>query len=413
MRFKSHNGDSRRFMQIAASVLLLCFGSLIFSSFDQSSSHASTSTPRTRNLQTYINDASTSTPGTRNLQTYIDDEVSAADWPPSSIVDKVVDERNRVAIVAVNCAGLRFADNWANSLLTLGIKNFIMIPLDNSTEAMLNEIYPENTVPMLPGANDGLEKYPIYSDFGGYAFKELTSTRPSFIKAFLEKGYTVLYNDADMVWRGNLWDEVDPVREESTGNNEAVFIEDGSFWAICSCLIFMRPTEKNIRFLELWRDEILTKRHNNDQYAFNAVLQNNPNSVNWRRGDKMKFPSGSLYFKMHSEKDAKARENVLLVHANWMQGDVKKRMALVDSDNWHPSGKIDQISLRLVPCGEDFDDLKQQERAQNMAEYELKVKTERENLEREERELEQRKQAALKNGNGWDEKSNLEINVLR
>ena len=178
MRFKSHNGDSRRFMQIAASVLLLCFGSLIFSSFDQSSSHASTSTPRTRNLQTYINDASTSTPGTRNLQTYIDDEVSAADWPPSSIVDKVVDERNRVAIVAVNCAGLRFADNWANSLLTLGIKNFIMIPLDNSTEAMLNEIYPENTVPMLPGANDGLEKYPIYSDFGGYAFKELTSTRP-------------------------------------------------------------------------------------------------------------------------------------------------------------------------------------------------------------------------------------------
>ena len=43
----------------------------------------------------------------------------------------------------------------------------------------------------------------------------------------------------------------------------------------------------------------------------------------------------------------------------------------------------------------------------------FKVKTERENLEREERELEQRKQAALKNGNGWDEKSNLEINVLR
>ena len=394
-RCTSRTGSSRRFQQAATSIFLLCFGSLILSSFDQSSSHASTTTSRTRNLLSYI-----------------DDEVSAADWPPSSIVNKVADERNRVAIVAVNCAGLRFADNWANSLLTLGIENFIMIPLDNSTEAILTEIYPEHTVPVLPGAND-LEKYHTYSDFGGFAFKELTSTRPSFIRAFLLQGYTVLYNDADMVWRGNLWDEVDPVREENGGNTEAVFIEDGSFWAMCSCMIFMQPTEKNIHFLELWRDKILTGRHNNDQYAFNAVLRNNPQSVDWRRGNKMKFPSGSLYFKMHREKDAKARENVLLVHANWMQGDVKKRMALVDSDNWHPSGKIDQISLRLVPCGEDFSDLKQQQRAQNMAEYELKVKTKREKLKSAERELQQRKEAALKNGNGWDEESNLEINVLR
>ena len=48
-----------------------------------------------------------------------------------------------------------------------------------------------------------------------------------------------------------------------------------------------------------------------------------------------------------------------------------------------------------------------------MAEYELKVKKKREKLESAERELEQRKEAALKKGNGWDEKSNLEINVLR
>lgn len=395
-RCTSRTSSSRRLLQAVASIFLLCFGSLILSSSHQSSNNVSTSTARRRNLLSYI-----------------DDEVSAADWPPSSIVDRVVDERNRVAIVAVNCAGLRFADNWANSLVSLGIKNFIMIPLDNSTEAILTEIYPEHTVPMLPCANDDLEKYRTYSDFGGFAFKELTSTRPTFIKSFLKKGYSVLYNDADMVWRGNLWDEVDPNREEIGGNNEAVFIEDGSSWSICSCMIFMQPTEKNIHFLELWRDEILTRRHNNDQYAFNAVLRNSPNSVDWRRGDKMKFPSGSLYFKMHREKDAKARENVLLVHANWMQGDVKKRMALVDSDNWHPSGKIDRISLRLVPCGEDFSDLKQQQSAQNMGEYELKIKTKREKLESEERELEQRKQTALKNGNGWDEESNLEINALR
>jgi len=282
-----------------------------------------------------------------------------------------------------------------------------MIPLDNSTEAMLSEIYPEHTVPMLPGVDDGIAKFQSYSDFGGNAFKELTSTRPAFVKAFLDAGYTVLYNDADMVWRGNLWNEVDP-----GGNKEAVFIEDGSFWALCSCMIFMKPTENNIHFLELWRDEILTGRYNNDQYAFNAVVRGDAHSVKWRRGDKLKFPAGSLYFKM-SEKDVKARENVLLVHANWMQGDVRKRMALIDSDNWHPSGKIDEISLRLVPCGEDFDQLKQRQRAQEIAEYEENAKRRRDIIEREEQELEQRKQTALESGNGWDQKSNLEINVLR
>ena len=63
------------------------------------------------------NDSPELTIRARDLFHYIDDEVSAADWPPSDLLERVADERKRIAIVAVNCAGVPLADNWANSLL--------------------------------------------------------------------------------------------------------------------------------------------------------------------------------------------------------------------------------------------------------------------------------------------------------
>jgi len=289
----------------------------------------------------------------RNLKSYIDEKVARADWPPSSIVDEVADERKRVALVAVNCAGIQFADNWANSLLRQGVDNFIMIPLDNSTYTTLLDAYPKNTVPTLPGLESFFAHHlETYNGFGSDHFKELTASRPTFLRAFLKKGYSVLYNDADMAWRGNLWDEVDPgppavtaaAAEPSESNNEdAVFVADGVPHYICSCMIFMRPTSANLKVLSAWRNEILTGRHSQDQAAWNIILSGPEHKwrdkLNWRRGDPMKFPAGNAYFN-HKQMDPVLRDNALLVHANWMRGGFHKKWKLELSGDWHPSGRL-------------------------------------------------------------------------
>ena len=160
-----------------------------------------------------INDSPDVTIRARDLFHYIDDEVSAADWPPSDLLGKIADERKRIAIVAVNCAGVPLADNWANSLLTLGIDNFILIPLDSATKITLEAAYPGHVAPVLPGLDDASQSN-AYATFGMSSFKEVTASPPTFIKSFVEKGYNVLYNDADMVWKKNVWNEVDPEGSE-------------------------------------------------------------------------------------------------------------------------------------------------------------------------------------------------------
>ena len=279
------------------------------------------------------------------LKRFVDEKVARADWPPSSIVDNVADEHNRVAIVAVNCAGVQFADNWANSLLRQGVDNFIMIPLDNSTYTTLLDAYPGNTVPTLPGLENFFGHHlEEYNTFGSDQFKQLTASRPTFIKSFLKKGFSVLYNDADMAWRGNLWDEIDPdpssAVEMESNDRDAFFVADGAPHYICSCMIFMRPTATNLGALTVWREEILTGKHMQDQAALNTILNSRwKDKLNWRQGDPVKFPAGSAYFNQEVI-DPQIRENALLIHANWMQGGSHKKFKLELSGNWNPSGRL-------------------------------------------------------------------------
>ena len=284
----------------------------------------------------------------KRLKGYIDEKVARADWPPSSTVDNVADEHNRVALVAVNCAGVQFADNWANSLLKQGVDNFVMIPLDNSTYTTLLDAYPENTVPTLPGLENFFDHHlEKYNGFGSDHFKELTASRPTFIRSFVKKGYSVLYNDADMVWRGNLWKEIDPepvaAVETESNDKDAFFVSDGTPHYICSCMIFMKPTATNLEALTVWRDEILTGKYTQDQAAWNKIL-NGPeflwkDKLNWQRGDPVKFPPGSAYFNQETI-NPELRDNALLIHANWMHGGFNKKFKLELSGDWNPSGRL-------------------------------------------------------------------------
>jgi len=51
-------------------------------------------------------------------------------WPPTQILDRIVDEERRMVITFVNCGYIKFADNWVVHLEKLGITNYALVPLD-------------------------------------------------------------------------------------------------------------------------------------------------------------------------------------------------------------------------------------------------------------------------------------------
>ena len=274
-----------------------------------------------------------------NLQWKIDDEP----WPPSSVISKLTKGgEKRVVIASFNCQNLQFADNWANSLLSQDTHNFVFVPLDNTTEKILKEEYPDNTVPMMPGAGgDDLNRFASY---GTQEFKRLTSARPRMINAFLRKNVTVLYNDVDIVWKTKVWDELDDfVKYASNDGVDALFQEDGMNRYICTCIIFMVPCQSNFRLLKNWQHAIETGKHSDDQFAFQEALRTD-HGVKWKLLPKYTFPSGKEYFHDYE------REGVHIVHANWMVGQSKKYTRLKYSGNWHPTGRFDKLpECAIIP----------------------------------------------------------------
>ena len=280
--------------------------------------------------------SSAPTPSEENVTATRIDEA----WPPSSVISKVTKGgESRVVIASFNCQNLQFADNWANSLLSQGTHNFVFVPIDNTTEKILKEEYPDNTVPMMPGAGgDDLNRFARY---GTQEFKRLTSARARMINAFLRKNVTVLYNDVDIVWKAKIWDDLDDiVKDASNDGVDAIFQEDGLYQYICTCIIFMVPCQSNFRLLEKWQHAIDTGNYSDDQFAFNNALKTD-HGVKWKLLPKSIFPSGKEYFR-HNK-----REGVHLVHANYMVGQTSKYTRLKYSGNWHPTGRLDN---KLPEC---------------------------------------------------------------
>ena len=277
---------------------------------------------------------------------------TGVEWPPRDIVDSVADRHGQVVLSAVNCGFVDFADNWAQSLLRIGVTNFVFVPLDEEAHAILSATYPEHVVPIVPGL-EWLPRQPA-SFANTKAFKAVTQTRPTFLLAFIEAGYTVFYNDADTYWLTNALVEFDDLhRRLGKGDRpHAVIIDDDpkhiteDIPNFCSGIIYLRPTSQVRDFLLQWIDEIaLVPGHRNDQPAFNAVIRrfNEEGVMPIRVGDWDKFPPGDEFFKGRAGY-MQEEHQVAIVHNNWIVGEERKRSRFIEHGMWNPSGKLGRYS---------------------------------------------------------------------
>jgi Nucleotide-diphospho-sugar transferase len=268
--------------------------------------------------------------------------VVGKEWPPPHIVDAWMDNQRRVVVAATNAEYVDFMDNFAQSLLSLKITNFILIALDPlAYHRLTNErSYGDRTIPFY----DELRHTTEEAVFGNPAFRQLTSTRPRFLRPFLQANYTVFYNDIDVVWRQNAWDALTPVVTASAGNNNnkpisTIVFGDGPS-QLCTCLMYLTPNA--IDLVDEWMAEIQNGSHETDQFAFIDVCKRR--NVRFRGGqtDQIlvirfdpRFPTGKEY-NWTIPKDA-TTDPAVIVHNNWIKGKQAKLERFQSAGLWHPS----------------------------------------------------------------------------
>ena len=280
-----------------------------------------------------------------------EDALRSADyWPPYATVLRIADDRLRVIVLLVNCAYLEFVDNQISSMLQFHVTNFVLVPLDEISYRVLLATYPDNVVPPYPDvplANADPVK------FNTSAFIALNTARPLILQRFAESGFTFLYIDADMYWRSNILPILDQgliVHHEKGKKQqrtlEAILLKDGSpeDWVICSCLMYMQPTDNTIDVLAEWNTSLYTVDEN-DQPAWNAAVTKMAKRLAFRffDGTTNSFPSGLEYFYLW---DDELRERAHLVHNNWIIGSEGKKERFEKYHLWKPTGFLEQVSYR-------------------------------------------------------------------
>jgi rhamnogalacturonan II specific xylosyltransferase len=256
--------------------------------------------------------------------------------------------KKRLVVSAFNYGYADFVDNFANSLLQQNVRNFVLVPLDVDAYISLRKVYPEHVLPVMSFFETGVSKN---ANFGTDDFKKITSSRPTFLIPFLEKGYTIYYNDVDMVWQQDAWTELDLLDADYKNAVDAVTQETFStpiMWqdspsrVLCSCMLYLPPIRHSLELLSRWEAKILSNEYKNDQSAFNvAEIRNHFNGTAVRVNSQNEaFPSAKTYFA--------DKTKAVVVHNNWIIGKEKKLNRFKQYKLWKPSGLLPVTPTRML-----------------------------------------------------------------
>ncbi|CAL9185040.1 UDP-D-xylose:L-fucose alpha-1,3-D-xylosyltransferase MGP4 [Musa acuminata AAA Group] len=250
-----------------------------------------------------------------------------------------------VVVCAVSRPYLPFLNNWLISVARQKRQDqVIVIAEDYATLYEVNRRWPGHAV-LVPPAPDSQTAH----KFGSQGFFNFTSRRPRHLLHILELGYSVMYNDVDMLWLSDPFPYL-------KGKHDVYFTDDmaavkplnhphdlpppgkkGRTY-ICSCMIFLRPTRGAKEVMRSWIEELQNqpwsvKRKSNDQPAFNWALNKTAGQVDLYLLPQAAFPSGGLYFKNESWVKETKGMNVI-IHNNYITGFDKKIKRFKDYGLW-------------------------------------------------------------------------------
>ncbi|XP_044501980.1 UDP-D-xylose:L-fucose alpha-1,3-D-xylosyltransferase MGP4-like isoform X2 [Mangifera indica] len=211
---------------------------------------------------------------------------SLAKWRDYTLSQAVsfVARNGTVIVCAVSQPYLPSLNNWLISIRRQKHQDKVLvIAEDYATLYKVNEQWPGHAV-LVPPAPDSQTAH----KFGSQGFFNFTSRRPRHLLHILELGYNVMYNDVDMVWLGDPFPYL-------KGSHDVYFTDDMAVVKplnhshdlpppgkkgrtyICSCMIFLRPTDGAKLVMKKWIEELQAQpwskaKKANDQPAFNWAL---------------------------------------------------------------------------------------------------------------------------------------------
>ncbi|KAG0564646.1 hypothetical protein KC19_8G127900 [Ceratodon purpureus] len=240
---------------------------------------------------------------------------------------------------------LEFLNNW---LISLARQNrhqaALIIAEDYATLDFVNTRWPGHAVLIPPALHEESNLR-----FGSQGFFNLTSRRPQYLLEILELGYSVLYNDVDMVWLADpfsyfknkrdvyITDDMAMIKPEDHSHALPPPGKNGRTY-ICSCMLYLRPTEGAKLLMRAWIKELQERQWSpshktNDQPAFNWALNKTAGQVDVYLLPQVAFPSGGLYFKNETWRQETANKHVI-VHNNYVVGSEKKLKRFRNHNLW-------------------------------------------------------------------------------
>ncbi|CAI8617720.1 unnamed protein product [Vicia faba] len=256
-----------------------------------------------------------------------------------------VAKNGTVIVCIVSQPYLPFLNNWLISVAMQKRHDMVLvIAEDYHSLYKVNELWPGHAV-LIPPVLDVEASH----KFGSMGFFNFTARRPSHLLKILELGYSVMYNDVDMVWLADPFPYLQ-------GSHDVYFTDDMTAIKplnhshdlpppgkkgrpyICSCMIFLRPTDGAKLILKKWLEELQMEpwsrtKKSNDQPAFNWALMKNAKEADLYLLPQEAFPTGGLYFKNKTwVKETKGRH--VIIHNNYIVGFEKKIKRFRDYGFW-------------------------------------------------------------------------------
>ncbi|KAG6499936.1 UDP-D-xylose:L-fucose alpha-1,3-D-xylosyltransferase-like [Zingiber officinale] len=268
--------------------------------------------------------------------------------------------RNDTLIVtAVSEPFLPLLNNWLISIARQKRQDQVLIfAEDYATLYEINRRWPGHAVLVQPAPESNAAH-----DYGSQGFFNLTSRRPRHLLQLLKLGYSVMYNDVDMVWVADPFryldgdhdvyfaDDMFAVKPLNHSHNLPPPENDGQT-NICSCMIFLRPTRGGKKLIRSWIEEI-QKQHwskaakTNDQPAFNCALRKTAKEVDLDLLPQTAFPSGGLYFR--DANWVKRTQGLhAIVHNNYIVGFQNKIQRFKDYGLWLADNHTDESPLGQI-----------------------------------------------------------------
>ncbi|XP_043716348.1 UDP-D-xylose:L-fucose alpha-1,3-D-xylosyltransferase MGP4-like [Telopea speciosissima] len=274
-------------------------------------------------------------------------EASVSKWRDYTLAEAVsfVAKNGTVIVCAVSQPYLPFLNNWLISISRQKHQEKVLvIAEDYATLYKVNQKWPGHAV-LIPPAPDAQTAH----KFGSQGFFNFTSRRPRHLLHILELGCNVMYNDVDMVWLADPFpylegyhdvyftDDMTAVKPLNHPHELPAPGKKGRTY-ICSCMIFMHPTNGAKQVMRKWIEELQDQpwsktRKSNDQPAFNWALNRTAGQVDLYLLPQVAFPSGGLYFKNQTwVQQTKGLQAI--VHNNYITGFEKKIKRFHDFGLW-------------------------------------------------------------------------------